>query len=138
MCPFMNIFFLIIIPPFLLFLPYLLISPTLLLHFLYLSLHLISLPLSLLFLPLHILFLFPHLSSSLVPLISPPTPILRRYVRTTHHPPYLADYICRPLPISNSSASMTAKVSTAALNMLKPQFYQQTTSYPTWQEIMLK
>ncbi|XP_075101741.1 uncharacterized protein LOC142177172 [Nicotiana tabacum] len=79
----------------------------------------------------------PSLYSIPVPPPPPPPhlPDLRGSGRTVNPPAYLSDFVCSSfLPSSSSHVSLNLEVSTSDLHMLEPQFYQQATSNPAWQE----
>ncbi|XP_075074863.1 uncharacterized protein LOC142162413 [Nicotiana tabacum] len=70
-----------------------------------------------------------HLLLHLPPPVHPP---LRKSLRVSHPPLYLADYVCSA-PVSTAS-----KMSTTDLHLHEPQYYQQAASHPAWQEAILK
>ncbi|XP_075085043.1 uncharacterized protein LOC142168280 [Nicotiana tabacum] len=80
----------------------------------------------------HVSTPLPDLFSSVAPCDPPP---LKKSLRVSNPPSYLFDYACSNI---QPSAPPNSKLSTAELHLYEPQFYQQVTSHPTWQETMLK
>ncbi|XP_070047491.1 uncharacterized protein [Nicotiana tomentosiformis] len=87
----------------------------------------------------------PHVipvSSSVSPPLNAHVPLsntflVRHSTRVSNPFSYLSDYVCSSV-LSANTVSINSKVFTTELQLQEPQYYQQATSHPAWQEAMLK